>query len=40
MSFREVRVFEVREVFRLWLAGEGLRGVERQGSTARPSGDA
>jgi hypothetical protein len=29
MSFREVRVFEVKEVLRLWLAGEGLRSVER-----------
>ena len=29
MAFREVRVFEVREVLRLWLAGESLRGVER-----------
>jgi transposase len=29
MAFREVRVFEVREVLRLWLAGEGLRAVER-----------
>ncbi len=29
MAFREVRVFEVREVLRLWLRGEGLRGVER-----------
>ena len=29
MSFREVRVFEVREVLRLWLRGEGLRAVER-----------
>ncbi len=29
MAFREVRVFEVREVLRLWLAGETLRGVER-----------
>ena len=29
MAFREVRVFEVREVFRLWLAGDGLRSVER-----------
>jgi transposase len=25
MAFREVRVFEVREVLRLWLAGEGVR---------------
>ena len=25
MAFREVRVFEVREVLRLWLAGEGFR---------------
>jgi transposase len=29
MAFREVRVFEVREVLRLWLAGEGRRGIER-----------
>jgi len=27
--FREVPVFEVREVLRLWLRGEGLRSVER-----------
>ncbi len=29
MAFREVRVFEVREVFRLWLTGQGFRAVER-----------
>jgi hypothetical protein len=29
MGFREVPVFEVREVLRLWLRGEGFRGVER-----------
>ena len=29
MAFREVRVFEVRELLRLWLAGEGYRSVER-----------
>jgi transposase len=29
MAFREVRVFEVREVLRLWLRGEGLRSTER-----------
>jgi len=29
MAFREVRVFEVREVLRLWLAKEGIRSVER-----------
>jgi transposase len=29
MAFREVRVFEVREALRLWLAGEGFRSVER-----------
>jgi transposase len=29
MAFREVRVFEVREVLRLWLRGEGIRSVER-----------
>ena len=29
MAFREVPVFEVREVLRLWLRGETLRGIER-----------
>lgn len=29
MSFREVPVFEVREVLRLWLRGEGFRAIER-----------
>ena len=29
MSFREVQVHEVREVLRLWLRGEGQRGVAR-----------
>ena len=29
MAFREVPVFEVREVLRLWLDGEGLRSIER-----------
>ena len=29
MAFREVRVFEVREVLRLWLGGEGLRSIAR-----------
>ncbi len=29
MAFREVRVYEVREVVRLWLDGEGLRSIER-----------
>jgi hypothetical protein len=29
MSYREVRVFEVREALRLWLRGEGIRAVER-----------
>lgn len=29
MAFREVRVFEVREVLRLWLRGEGLRAISR-----------
>jgi transposase len=35
MAFREVRVFEVREVLRLWLAGESLRGVERLSTVDR-----
>jgi hypothetical protein len=29
MAFREVGVFEIREVLRLWLRGEGYRGIER-----------
>jgi transposase len=29
MAFREVPVFEVREVLRLWLRGEGIRPIER-----------
>lgn len=29
MAFRGVPVFEVREVLRLWLRGEGIRPVER-----------
>lgn len=29
MAFREVRVFEVREVLRLWLQGEGQRSISR-----------
>ncbi|MGH8937228.1 MAG: hypothetical protein ACRDXD_13375 [Acidimicrobiia bacterium] len=29
MAYREVPVFEVREVLRLWLAGHGFRAVER-----------
>ena len=35
MSFREVRVFEIREVLRLWLAGHGLRSVERMAGVDR-----
>ena len=31
MAFREVRVFEIREVLRLWLRGEGFRSIERLG---------
>ncbi len=29
MTFRKVRVFEVREVLRSWPRGESLRSVER-----------
>jgi len=29
MAFREVGVFEVGEVLRLWLRGEGIRAAER-----------
>jgi hypothetical protein len=29
MAFREVPMFEIREVLRLWLAGEGLRAIAR-----------
>src|SRR5207249_867901 len=35
MAFREVRVFEVREVLRLWLAGDGFRAVERRSQVDR-----
>lgn len=31
MTFREVRVFEVREVLRLFVRGESQRGIERLG---------
>jgi hypothetical protein len=30
LAFRELRVFEVREVLRLWLAGESIRATERR----------
>jgi hypothetical protein len=33
MAFREVRVFEVREMLRLWLRGEGLRSIARLAGT-------
>jgi len=29
MAFRGVRVFDVREVLRVWLTGEGARSIER-----------
>jgi transposase len=29
LAFREVRVFEVREVLRLWVRGKGLRSIEQ-----------
>jgi len=35
MSFREVHVFEIREVLRLWLRGEGFRSIERLSSVDR-----
>ena len=35
LAFREVGVFEVREVLRLWLRGEGIRSVERLGGVDR-----
>lgn len=35
MAFREVAVFEVREVLRLWLLGHGLRATERLGGVDR-----
>jgi hypothetical protein len=33
--FREVRVFEIREILRLWLRGEGQRPIERLTGTDR-----
>jgi transposase len=35
MGFREVPVFEVKEVLRLWLRGEGLRSIERMADVDR-----
>src|ERR1700741_2636891 len=35
MAFREVRVFEIREVLRVWLGRSGLRTIERQGGVDR-----
>ncbi len=35
MAFREVPVFEVREVLRLWLRGEGVRATERLAGVGR-----
>jgi len=35
MAFREVRVFEVREMLRLWLRGDGLRSIARLAGTDR-----
>ena len=35
MTFREVRVFEVREVLRLFVRGESQRGIERLGGLDR-----
>ena len=35
MSFREVQVFEIREVLRLWVRGEGFRAIERLSSVDR-----
>jgi transposase len=35
MGFREVPVFEVKEVLRLWLRGEGLRAIERRADIDR-----
>jgi len=33
--FREVRVYEIKEVLRLWVRGEGLRSIERLSSVDR-----
>ena len=35
MTFREVRVYEIREIVRLWMRGEGLRSIERLTATDR-----
>jgi hypothetical protein len=35
MTFREVRVYEIREILRLWLRGEGVRSIERLTATDR-----
>ena len=38
MAFRDVGVFEAREVLRLWLAGQGCRSVERLAQVLRQDG--
>ncbi len=35
MAFREVHVYEIREVLRLWVRGEGLRSIERLAAVDR-----
>jgi hypothetical protein len=35
MTFREVQVYEIREVLRLWLRGEGYRSIARLSSVDR-----
>jgi transposase len=35
VTYREVRVFEVREALRLWLRGEGIRAIERMAQLDR-----
>lgn len=35
MVFREVRMFEIREMLRLWLGGEGLRSITRLAMVGR-----
>jgi hypothetical protein len=35
MGFREVSVVEIREMLRLWLRGEGFRGVAELARTDR-----
>lgn len=40
MAYREVSVFEIKEVLRLWVRGEGYRAIDRLSGVDRCDGPA